>query len=43
MQKEVSKALTLEGFEDVVVSEATRVSGTERDGFLGENPRGNEA
>jgi len=38
MQKEVSKRLTLEGFEDVVVSEQTSVSGTRATKVSGRKP-----
>jgi anamorsin len=39
MQKEVSKRLTLEGFEDVVVSEQTSVSGTSATKVSGRKPK----
>lgn len=39
MQKEVSKRLTLEGFEDVVVSEQTSVSGTRATKVSGRKPK----
>jgi hypothetical protein len=39
IQKEVSKRLTLEGFEDVVVSEQTSVSGTRATKVSGRKPK----
>ena len=39
MQKEISKALTLEGFEDVVSEQTTRVSGTDATVISGRKPR----
>jgi len=39
MRKEVSKRLTLEGFEDVVVSEQTSVSGTRATKVSGRKPK----
>ena len=39
MQKEVSKRLTLEGFEEVVVSEQTSVSGTRATKVSGRKPK----
>jgi anamorsin len=39
IQKEVSKRLTLEGFEDVVVSEQTSVSGTSATKVSGRKPK----
>ena len=39
MQKEISKALTLEGFEDVVSEQTTRVSGTDATVISGRKPQ----